>query len=54
MDAAVLAEENDPEWIGAAPHADVRRTRPVLIEALETCASKRERRPPRKHGNIPL
>jgi propionyl-CoA carboxylase beta chain len=31
-----------------------RRTRPVLIEALETSLSKRERRPPRKHGNIPL
>jgi propionyl-CoA carboxylase beta chain len=31
-----------------------RRTRPVLIEALETSLGKRERRPPRKHGNIPL
>ncbi|HST24770.1 MAG TPA: acyl-CoA carboxylase subunit beta [Gaiellaceae bacterium] len=31
-----------------------RRTRRVLIEALETSRSKRERRPPRKHGNIPL
>jgi propionyl-CoA carboxylase beta chain len=31
-----------------------RRTRPVLIEALETSLTKRERRPPRKHGNIPL
>ena len=31
-----------------------RRTRPVLIEALETAKTKRERRPPRKHGNIPL
>ncbi len=31
-----------------------RRTRPVLIDALETASSKRERRPPRKHGNIPL
>jgi propionyl-CoA carboxylase beta chain len=31
-----------------------RRTRPVLIEALETSLSKRERRPSRKHGNIPL
>jgi propionyl-CoA carboxylase beta chain len=31
-----------------------RRTRPVLIEALETALGKRERRPPRKHGNIPL
>jgi propionyl-CoA carboxylase beta chain len=31
-----------------------RRTRPVLIDALETSLTKRERRPPRKHGNIPL
>ncbi len=31
-----------------------RRTRPVLIDALQTSLSKRERRPPRKHGNIPL
>ena len=31
-----------------------RRTRPVLVDALETARSKRERRPPRKHGNIPL
>jgi propionyl-CoA carboxylase beta chain len=31
-----------------------RRTRPVLIEALRTAITKRERRPPRKHGNIPL
>jgi propionyl-CoA carboxylase beta chain len=31
-----------------------RRTRPVLVDALETALSKRERRPPRKHGNIPL
>lgn len=31
-----------------------RRTRPVLIDALETALTKRERRPPRKHGIIPL
>jgi acetyl-CoA carboxylase carboxyltransferase component len=31
-----------------------RRTRPVLIDALETAATKREPRPRRKHGNIPL
>jgi propionyl-CoA carboxylase beta chain len=31
-----------------------RRTRPVLIEALQTALTKRERRPQRKHGNIPL
>jgi propionyl-CoA carboxylase beta chain len=31
-----------------------RRTRPVLIDALETALTKSERRPQRKHGNIPL
>jgi propionyl-CoA carboxylase beta chain len=31
-----------------------RRTRPVLIDALETALTKREARPQRKHGNIPL
>src|SRR6059036_1392588 len=31
-----------------------RRTRPVLIDALRTAITKREARPPRKHGNIPL
>jgi propionyl-CoA carboxylase beta chain len=31
-----------------------RRTRPVLIDALQTALTKREPRPPRKHGNIPL
>jgi propionyl-CoA carboxylase beta chain len=31
-----------------------RRTRPVLIDALETAATKAEDRPRRKHGNIPL
>jgi propionyl-CoA carboxylase beta chain len=31
-----------------------RRTRPVLIDALETALTKRESRPDRKHGNIPL
>ena len=31
-----------------------RRTRPVLIDALETALTKREPRPHRKHGNIPL
>ena len=29
-------------------------TRPRLIEALEVMATKRETRPPKKHGNIPL
>jgi propionyl-CoA carboxylase beta chain len=31
-----------------------RRTRPVLVDALETALSKHEPRPRRKHGNIPL
>jgi propionyl-CoA carboxylase beta chain len=31
-----------------------RRTRPVLVAALETALTKREPRPKRKHGNIPL
>ncbi len=30
-----------------------RRTRPVLIGSLRTASTKREPRPPRKHGNIP-
>jgi len=33
---------------------DPRDTRPRLIEALATLASKRERAPSRKHGNLPL
>jgi propionyl-CoA carboxylase beta chain len=31
-----------------------RRTRPVLVSALEAALTKREPRPKRKHGNIPL
>jgi propionyl-CoA carboxylase beta chain len=31
-----------------------RRTRPVLAAALEAALTKREPRPKRKHGNIPL
>ncbi len=31
-----------------------RRTRPILIDALQTALTKAERRPSRKHGNIPL
>jgi propionyl-CoA carboxylase beta chain len=31
-----------------------RDTRARLISALELCSSKREGRPPKKHGNIPL
>ena len=31
-----------------------RDTRPSLISALEAIADKRETRPPKKHGNIPV
>jgi propionyl-CoA carboxylase beta chain len=31
-----------------------RRTRPMLIQALELLRSKRDTNPPKKHGNIPL
>jgi acetyl-CoA carboxylase carboxyltransferase component len=30
------------------------QTRPRLIDALEVMCSKRETRPPKKHGNIPV
>jgi propionyl-CoA carboxylase beta chain len=33
---------------------DPRETRPRLIEALATLESKRDKNPPKKHGNIPL
>ncbi len=33
---------------------DPRDTRPRLIDALRSLATKRDRNPPRKHGNIPL
>ena len=33
---------------------DPRDTRPRLIDALETLQSKRDRNPPKKHGNLPL
>jgi propionyl-CoA carboxylase beta chain len=33
---------------------DPRDTRPRLIDALETLQTKRDKNPPRKHGNIPL
>ncbi len=31
-----------------------RETRPRLINALKALENKREKNPPRKHGNIPL
>ena len=33
---------------------DPRETRPALINALETLRAKRDKNPPKKHGNIPL
>ncbi len=33
---------------------DPRDTRPRLIDALRTLATKRDKNPPRKHGNLPL
>jgi propionyl-CoA carboxylase beta chain len=33
---------------------DPRDTRPVLIAALESLHAKRDKNPPKKHGNIPL
>jgi propionyl-CoA carboxylase beta chain len=33
---------------------DPRDTRPRLIDALSTLATKRDRNPPKKHGNLPL
>jgi propionyl-CoA carboxylase beta chain len=33
---------------------DPRDTRPMLIEALDTLKGKRDKNPPKKHGNIPL
>jgi propionyl-CoA carboxylase beta chain len=33
---------------------DPRETRPRLIDALETLQTKRDRNPPKKHGNLPL
>ena len=33
---------------------DPRDTRPALITALETLQTKRDKNPPKKHGNIPL
>ncbi|MGZ8378966.1 MAG: carboxyl transferase domain-containing protein, partial [Gemmatirosa sp.] len=33
---------------------DPRDTRPRLIDALDTLQTKRDRNPPKKHGNLPL
>ena len=62
-EAARLAEEYTGQF--ANPYAaaargyvddviDPRDTRPRLIDALRTLRGKRDRNPPRKHGNLPL
>ena len=33
---------------------DPRDTRPRLIDALESLRTKRDKNPPKKHGNLPL
>lgn len=33
---------------------EARKTRPYLIKTLELIRTKREARPARKHGNVPL
>ena len=33
---------------------DPRDTRPRLIDALEMLRTKRDKNPPKKHGNLPL
>ena len=52
------AKFNNPYMAAARGYVDdviePRRTRPMLIQALELLASKRDRNPPKKHGNIPL
>jgi propionyl-CoA carboxylase beta chain len=56
--AEYKAKFNNPYMAAARGYVDdiiePRRTRPVLIQALELLASKRDRNPPKKHGNIPL
>lgn len=52
------AKFNNP-WLAAARGyvddvIEPRKTRPMLIQALELTAGKRDQNPPRKHGNIPL
>lgn len=49
---------SNPYWAAARGYIDdvivPSETRPRLIEALEVMCSKREARPPKKHGNIPV
>jgi acetyl-CoA carboxylase carboxyltransferase component len=49
---------SNPYWAAARGYIDdvivPSETRPRLIEALEVMCGKRETRPPKKHGNIPV
>jgi acetyl-CoA carboxylase carboxyltransferase component len=49
---------NNPYVAASRAYIDMiirpRDTRKMIINALETCRTKRETRPPKKHGNIPL
>lgn len=63
--AAAATESGVRRWEAYSPMTVAKRgylddviepgdTRPRLVAALEACVSKREGRPPKKHGNIPL
>jgi acetyl-CoA carboxylase carboxyltransferase component len=49
---------NNPYVAASRGYVDMiirpRDTRKMIVNALETCRTKRESRPPKKHGNIPL
>ena len=49
---------SNPYWAASRGFVDAvivpSETRPRLIDALEVMCSKRETRPPKKHGNIPM
>ena len=62
-ETARLSEEYTREFAdpyGAAARGyiddviDPRDTRPRLIDALRTLVTKRDKNPPKKHGNLPL
>jgi propionyl-CoA carboxylase beta chain len=66
-DPAAATEEKIAEYVEKFAHPyiaagrgyidaiiDPRDTRPRLIDALESLRGKREKNPPKKHGNIPL
>jgi propionyl-CoA carboxylase beta chain len=66
-DPAAATDEKIAEYVGMFAHPyiaagrgyiddiiDPRDTRPALINALESLRGKRDKNPPKKHGNIPL